>query len=471
MGRRSQKSRTGQQARERFKHSVKETEGSDDNGAKSVDISAAGGNDSGKRKKARALKSESEGDFDGDEADAIAAGYASIEVDQNPQTCCSNCKTIFEVSKELLSSSDTRVRCGECLSIFDALANLRQPSDEEAEESDSESSDENAQNVGEESTGDGHSVASSLPDASAAALAGLANNASPLDVTYADFSLFSADAALQNVDYLDETVEVQSFDFDDPAGDDELDDTYSETLFAQGPEVDARSAINETDSGSVRDATLVIPAHASAGILVADTGAEEEGALEHHDDPLSDTIAGDGVDELLESLERAQAQKPPVEVRKTGSWRFKGALLLLAVSLAVALYGYRERQSLQNSRYVRPLLEVVCSVTGCTLEEQVDLDSLQVLKRSVFSHPTIEDALLINIGFINKASFGQRYPVLEIRLTDRNGRLVVKNSFEPSDYLDNWQQGDVFAAGKQLDVTLNLDDPGNEAMSFELDFR
>ena len=43
----------------------------------------------------------------------------------NPQTCCSNCQTIFEVPEELLASSDTRVRCGECLSIFDALINLR----------------------------------------------------------------------------------------------------------------------------------------------------------------------------------------------------------------------------------------------------------------------------------------------------------------------------------------------------------
>jgi len=41
-----------------------------------------------------------------------------------PHTRCSNCETVFEVSSALLSSADTRVRCGECLSIFDALACL-----------------------------------------------------------------------------------------------------------------------------------------------------------------------------------------------------------------------------------------------------------------------------------------------------------------------------------------------------------
>jgi hypothetical protein len=101
----------------------------------------------------------------------------------------------------------------------------------------------------------------------------------------------------------------------------------------------------------------------------------------------------------------------------------------------------------------------------------VDLAALQVLKRSVFSHPKLDNVLVINIGFVNQASFSQRYPILEIRLTDRNGGLVIKKSFEPSDYLDKWQAGDVFDAGKRLDISVNIDDPGNEAMSFELDFR
>lgn len=481
MGRRSQRSRVSQQAKERVKHSVKASDSSDENANRPVDISAAGDKtEAAKRKKGKSLKSETENSLEGEGADAIAAGYASTEVEQNPQTCCSNCKTIFEVSPELLSSSDTRVRCGECLSIFDALTNLRQLSEEgngalDSEldsELGSEPGDEQARHSSGQAHEDQHTAASRLPDAGAAALAGLANNDSTLDVTYADFGLFSADAALQNVEYLDETVEVQSFDFDDPGSDEELDDTFSETLFAHGPEVDARSILNETDARSDNDDTLLVSALQGATGLAKERPEArlQDSTRSGHDSSLAATLAGDGMDQLLDSLERPQLESPAVEVASR-SWKVKGALSLLVILLAIALYGYRERQSLQNSRWLRPVVESFCSVIDCTLAEPVDLDSLQVLKRSVFSHPSIEDALLINIGFINKASFAQRYPVLEIRLTDRNGRLVVKNSFEPADYLDNWAQGDMLAAGQQLDVTLDLDDPGNDAMSFELDFR
>ena len=101
----------------------------------------------------------------------------------------------------------------------------------------------------------------------------------------------------------------------------------------------------------------------------------------------------------------------------------------------------------------------------------VDLDALKVLKRSVFSHPTVRGALVIDLAFVNEAEFGQAHPLLEIRLTDRNGGLVVKNSVEPSEYLDQWQEGDTLNSGERLDVSLTVEDPGQTATSFELQFR
>ncbi len=297
-----------------------------------------------------------------------------------------------------------------------------------------------------------------------------AANVISLDVTYADFSLFSADAALPEIEYLDETREVQPFDFDDPGGDDELDETYSETLFAHGPEVDARSAIHETDTGTAESDESVAAGTSDDGGMPTEEQTTADGTAASLDTAMSGTHTVDELDELVGSLRRSESGII-VEEMPVNPWWLRGALFLLVLFLAAGLYGYRERESLQHSRYLRPALESICSVFGCTLAEPVDLASLQVLKRSVFSHPKLNNVLVINIGFVNKASFNQRFPVLEIRLTDRNGGLVVKNSFEPSDYLDNWQPGDVLDAGKRLDISLNVKDPGNRAMSFELDFR
>lgn len=451
MGRRSQKSRAGQ-AKDRAKRVVKEAESQD---GTSAGQPASGDTDNDA--------------LDGEPADNIAAGYASIEVDQNPQTCCSSCKTIFEVSAELLASSDTRVRCGECLGIFDALANLRQPTSDESDEFDSETSGEAfAHGRKPSDTGDEQRDDSS-PESRDAVSAVPTANADSLDVTYADFSLFSADAALPEVDYLDQTREVPAFDFDDPGGDDELDETYSETLFAHGPEVDARSAIRETEDTHVEDDAFIASDNPDDTAVTAGQATVDD-SFTLHDATLPDTRDGDELDELLGSLRRPAAGIT-VDDEPGGSWWLRSALLVLVVCLAAGLYGYRERDALQHSELLRPALESLCSVIACTLAEQVDLASLQVLKRSVFSHPKLDQVLVINIDFVNQADFDQRYPVLEIRLTDRRGRLVDKHSFEPSDYLDDWQPGDVLESGKRLDVSVNVADPGNEAMSFELDFR
>ena len=410
--------------------------------------------------------------LDDESADDIAAGYTSIEADQSPQTCCPNCKTIFEISPELLSSTDTRVRCGECLGIFDALANLRLQDDKEGDELDSRPVDKDTDTDGKQSDTGNERSATDESDPRDPSVIGTAANDASLDVTYADFGLFSPDAALPEIDYLDETREVPAFDFDDPGGDDELDETYSETMFAHGPEVDARSAIDDTDAGNAENhepTASEMPEDSEGNPLTAGQSAADDTAG-RFDATLSDSHTGDELDDLVGSLRQPESDII-VEENPVGSWWLRGVLSLLVLCLVAGLYGYREREALQHSRFLRPALESVCSVIGCTLAEPVDLASLQVLKRSVFSHPKLDNVLVINIGFVNKASFNQRFPVLEIRLTDRIGGLVVKNSFEPSDYLDNWQPGDVLDAGKRLDISLNVKDPGNKAMSFELDFR
>jgi predicted Zn finger-like uncharacterized protein len=427
----------------------------------------------------------------------LVAGYSGEDADLNPQTCCSNCRTVFEVSLELLSSSDTRVRCGECLSIFDALANLR--------DNDTVAGgllvDRYGKVIEPGAVAGGSSASrgatsdydggSGQANASVATLAGLATDSSSLDVTYSDLDLFSADADLPEVSYFDQTRETPHFDFDDLA-EDENDETFSDTLFAQDVTVDARSALrnaNEADdSYDLRNIALdsdvdYITDDKPREALIFNYQERETriaGQLPSAAPPARGRSAGtDGsarpvssvnIDDDVTALDELDPRIAVIE-KPVGSWWFRSVLFLLVLILAAALYGYRERATLQHNRYLRPLLVSACSVLKCTLADQVDLASMRILKRSVFSHPNLDNVLIINIGFVNEAAFSQRYPVLEIRLTDRNGRLVVKNDFEPADYLDSWQEGDVFDVGKRLDISLNVEDPGRTAMSFELDFR
>ena len=455
----------------------------------------------------------------------------------NPQTCCSNCQTVFEVPEDLLASSDTRVRCGECLSIFDALINLRDQDaaeerlrerdvdlsrlehgpasaagvvEESVELIDSQTLDELSATRGEHTVGrvvdadfsdassESHGDPASEPsDAEAASIAGLANDTASLDVTYSDFDLFSEDADLPEVAYFDQTRDTPDFDFDSIELDE--DETFNDTLFAHDVTVDARHGLlgaGQTDedalaSGLGRDADFVTDEGNRTPIVFTyrdpdenavdgmETSASTLGASEVLPEAIASAsnadadIGAEPIDPESAAVEDSAAAGLPISLpeEKKSPWLFRSLMFLSLCVLASGLYIARERNTLRNNPVARPILVAACAVFKCEVPQRVDLSSLRVLQRSVYSHPTIDNALVINVAFRNEAEFDQQYPVLVIRLSDRNGRLVAKRDFLPADYLEQWQISDTLDAGKRLDISLEVNDPGHSARSFELDFR
>jgi len=431
-------------------------------------------------------------------SDSISKNKKAVQA--SPQTCCSNCQTVFEVSAELLSTSDTRVRCGECLSIFDALANLQRPS-----QNDDISRYQDPSN--EIQSGAGHSDravnskakfdedVSRQSRVDAFTMAEVPGETSPLDSTYSDFDLFSSDAMLPDIQFSDNTHDVSNFNFDDVSDID--DETFSDTLFAQDATVDVRSLARSAATGK----------SASSDVLGGDVGfihddSEQEPLIFNYREDKEgpkDEETNESTDKQTDLQNHVSPPEPgsskssydeeppfdePIELTSgshlqeslnlpastSSSWFLQGGLFFLALLIAGGLYAYRERDSLLNNEFVRPLLSTACELLSCKLPDQTDIDALRAVDRSVIMHPTVPNALIIKFGIINQANFSQPFPILEIRLTDRAGRLVVINQFKPIDYSRGWQPGDVLDTGKRLDIGLAVEDPGKTAMSFELDF-
>ena len=95
----------------------------------------------------------------------------------------------------------------------------------------------------------------------------------------------------------------------------------------------------------------------------------------------------------------------------------------------------------------------------------------QLLNRDVRRHPKVRDALLVNATMVNRAGFTQSYPVLSIRFSDLSGKPVAERRFLPAEYLGeslNLSEGMVPAS--PVNVVLEIEDPGEEAVSFQFDF-
>ncbi len=101
-----------------------------------------------------------------------------------------------------------------------------------------------------------------------------------------------------------------------------------------------------------------------------------------------------------------------------------------------------------------------------------DLDRIHLVSRELTSHPDRPDTLRLNATLVNRASRVQPFPDLEITLLDAVGDPLTRHRFEPADYL---AQGSMKAAGMApeayLPLTVDLEDPGLQAVGFELEFR
>jgi len=425
----------------------------------------------------------------------MATTSRQADTTRNPQTCCANCRTVFEVTPELLSSTDTRVRCGECLSIFDALANLRanEPEDDEA---DSNSADllQGVVELDADASFNSDSTMAlerALDDDIAvqeATMVGLGTDTGTLDVTYSDFDLFSEEADLPEVAYFDQTHDTPEFDFD--AVEIDGDETFSDTLFVHDITVDAgvlqSPALSEVallDSAEVdfivdetQTEELVFNYDDRARIRqAANTQADRDDgdhARDDDEDPSHTDVQSLGGNKAgtLTAGENTTGERVLSEDNPP-PWRFRVAMGILLLVLTGSLVAYRSRDSLVENPVARPVIQAACRIFDCVVPARVDLDLLKMLKRNTYSHPTVANALIIELAFVNDAEFAQPYPVLEVRMTNRSGRLVAKRNFNPADYLSGWQPADTMASGKRLDISLEVKDPGKSADSFLIYFR
>jgi len=436
------------------------------------------------------------------------SGEAHTDSANGPQTCCSTCRTVFEVAVDLLHSADTRVRCGECYAIFDALANLV---DDRALPMDRDAPLLSRAVSGGRGGGDTVGDAAGPRTAGAASLAGLANDTAAMDVTYSDFDLFSEDAELPEVAYLDQTRDTPEFDFDSVELDD--DESFSDTLFLADMTLDASRRVPVLDAddpraerlpplfasddarpprsaeGVTRDEPVSSPPSPVSGAESAtgidpepqtDADASARIALDfQYQDPEPEPLdtasepVGPLIDPPVVPEPSASATALPEGLQRVPRRRSWGLIVTALCALLVllgALHGYRQRAVLHEDPLTRPVYEAFCRVSGCEVPLRRSLDRIELLERQMFSHPTLSEALVIDVAFRNAARFEQALPALSVRLSDRSGRLVARRTFQPVEYLADGEAPSAMAPGARLRVSLDVDDPGSDASSFVIAF-
>lgn len=167
--------------------------------------------------------------------------------------------------------------------------------------------------------------------------------------------------------------------------------------------------------------------------------------------------------EALPGFARGPAAAPRRGWR--AAWAIGGLSLLLGAQIALS-----EWPHLAADAGWRPWLVRLCERLECELPPWRETAALRIIAREVRPHPSVPGALLISASFRNDAAFAQPWPQLELVLSDLDGHGVAGRRFAPIQYLGQAPASESIEPGQSAAITLELHDPGPNAVAFSFEF-
>ncbi len=393
-------------------------------------------------------------------------------------TQCPNCDTRFRVSETQLQVAAGKVRCGACLHVFDGTAYLLidgEPYQPEAEDVDALLEEIESDEAAAPADAQAAQVAPPLPAALTARLAGAGTT-----TDLPDGEGPGAPAREETGAAIDEAPAATAPDDDGPA---ELARLEDELLAALHDELGTASGASdqpaEREPLDVSAAFEVPPAAPRSAVeifetdvvedaghpQVTDTGESAEAAADDsspamHIPQLSSLVEED----LAAQLEAAETP------RRRVPWATVAVMLLCALGIPAQVLFFRFDTLARDTTW-RPIYQQVCAVAGCELPLMSDVARIQAENSVLRQHPEVQGALVFDALIVNQAAFEQAFPLLELTLTSLRGHLVAGRRFAPEEYLrGELARSNLMPPGAPVHISLELEDPGQAPLNFNLRF-
>jgi hypothetical protein len=140
------------------------------------------------------------------------------------------------------------------------------------------------------------------------------------------------------------------------------------------------------------------------------------------------------------------------------------------VALGIQL-AWAKRNDLIRDPLTGGWLRSACATLGCELPLVAAQGRLPLLASNVQAHPSVAHALMISASVRTDAAFAQPYPVLTVTLSNAQGQRIAMRRLQPEEYLDDTsilRSG--LSPGGTAVLLLEVEDPGDNAVAFELGF-
>lgn len=164
----------------------------------------------------------------------------------------------------------------------------------------------------------------------------------------------------------------------------------------------------------------------------------------------------------------------PGSPRRESKWprtaaRF-ASIALMVILLAVQILFLLRDPIAAHAPRLRPLLEAACDTIGCEIRLPHDPDGVQLIASNLQSDPARPGRLELNAELLNRSGTAQRYPPLELTLTDIRNAPVARRILDPADYLQDPQRAAAgLPAGQSLSLAIKLEATTLSASGYRLE--
>jgi len=408
------------------------------------------------------------------------------------QTQCPNCQTRFRVTEEQLGIAKGKVRCGNCMKVFNAIEHQVIPGGGEKPRTPATP----AQPAGASSpagsiSGSGVSeedfVFADNPEEDAA------------EGPYAGTKLtFSDDELSDSFRSFDERDETDYKDADTDGPDEQVDESWAEAILQDDEPASRKpSAPQRPEPAPEPEPEDTSPEPEPRPAPRPELSLEEEPVFEQtgtpssaatgpakDSDPFDDFVdeSGFDFDEPERPADTFHADPPfrdlrrePVAVDSGGSgvrtivW---SVIVLGLIGVLIAQVTWFQFDRLSAIPELRPFYEKGCELAGCELKPLINVEAIQSRKLVVRTDPDNRSQLVVDAVIINRADFEQPFPAIALTFSNLNGDVVAQSLFTPEEYLaGEGRELDAMPTDTPVRIAINIRDPGRDAVNYNILFR
>ena len=203
-------------------------------------------------------------------------------------------------------------------------------------------------------------------------------------------------------------------------------------------------------------------------IPVSDSDMGEDVPDNNTDFTPANTLLSINKEDFFDSDNQLTTSAPAVSIKKTILYTTISLLLILLLG---AQYVYNNRLEMASSPTTKPLVAVICKITGCEVKIKRNPDLIETLDKSIYNLPDSENILVIKATIKNKAAYPQPYPVVEILFSDINENSLALRRFGPAEYLQDIPKHELLMPTEEaVHLQLQVADPGRNATSFRFNY-